>query len=75
MRIAIDAMGGDFVPANVLDGALIAGRRLGIGFTLVGPADLINRELERHRDTTDLDLSVVDALDVIGMSELPVKSL
>lgn len=75
MRIAIDAMGGDFAPANVVDGALIAGRHLGIGLTLVGPADLINRELERHRDTADLDLSVVDAPDVIGMSELPVKSL
>jgi len=75
MRIAIDAMGGDFAPANVVDGALIAGRHLGIGLILVGPADLIGRELERHQDAADLDLSVVNAPDVIGMSELPVESL
>ena len=75
MRIAIDAMGGDFAPANVVGGALIAGRYLGIGLILVGPADLIGRELERHKGAADLDLSVVDAPDVIGMSELPVESL
>ena len=36
-------MGGDFAPRNIVDGALVAARHLGIGLTLVGvAADLID---------------------------------
>ncbi len=75
MRIAIDAMGGDFAPANIVDGALVAGRHFGMGLALVGPASVLERELERHPDAAGLDLQVVDAPDVIGMAESPVAAL
>src|SRR3990170_4476313 len=38
--IAVDAMGGDFAPRRVVDGALAAARHFDLGVTLVGPTDL-----------------------------------
>ena len=47
-RIAVDAMGGDFAPHAVVDGAVLAARRLDVGVTLVGDAAQLERELARH---------------------------
>ena len=69
MRIAVDAMGGDHAPRRPVDGALAAARHLGIGIDLVGRADLIRDELVRHPDAEALDVSVVDAPDVVAMDE------
>ena len=74
MHIAVDAMGGDFAPRNIVDGALVAARHLGIGLTLVGVAADLRRELERH-DAKGLDLRIIDAPDVVGMEESPSAAL
>jgi glycerol-3-phosphate acyltransferase PlsX len=75
MRIAVDAMGGDFAPARIVDGALAAARYLGIGVDLVGRPDAIRGELARHEDSDGLDLRVVDAADVVDMAESPTQAL
>ena len=75
MRIAVDAMGGDHAPARPVDGALAAARHLGLGIDLVGRASEIHAELQRHDDAGDLDVRVIDAPDVIGMSESPAQAL
>jgi glycerol-3-phosphate acyltransferase PlsX len=75
MRIAIDAMGGDFAPRHVVDGAVGAARQVGCGLVLVGRAEAIERELDRHRDAVDLDVRIVDARDVIAMAEPPAAAL
>ncbi len=75
MRIAIDAMGGDFAPANVVDGALVAARHFGLGLLLVGRAAELERELRRHPDTARLDVELVDAPDVVDMAESPAAAL
>ncbi|HYB96394.1 MAG TPA: phosphate acyltransferase PlsX [Vicinamibacterales bacterium] len=75
MRIAVDAMGGDHAPAHPVDGAVAAARIHGIGIDLVGRAAVIGAELERHPDIGDLDVRVIDAPDVIEMSEAPAKAL
>ena len=67
-------MGGDFAPRNIVDGALVAARHLGIGLTLVGAAADLRRELERH-DAKGLDLRIIDAPDVVGMEESPSAAL
>src|SRR5262245_6559758 len=76
--IAVDAMGGDFAPANVVDGALAAARHLDLGVALVGPAAAIEREIGRHaagwlvnRDR----IRIVDAPDVVTMEESPAAAL
>lgn len=46
-RIAIDAMGGDYAPAAIVDGAVWAARDYNIPIELVGKEDEIRRELDR----------------------------
>jgi glycerol-3-phosphate acyltransferase PlsX len=75
MRIAVDAMGGDHAPGRIVDGALAAARHLGIGIDLVGRPDRIRAELDRHQDTSGLDVRVIDAPDVITMEEPPTQGL
>jgi len=68
-------MGGDHAPAHPVDGAVAAARLHGIGIDLIGRESAIRAELERHSDISDLDVRVVDAPDVIEMSESPAKAL
>jgi glycerol-3-phosphate acyltransferase PlsX len=75
MRIAVDAMGGDHAPSRIVDGALAAARHLGIGVDLVGRQDAVHAEIARHEDHAALDIRVIDAPDVIGMSESPAQAL
>ena len=75
MRIAVDAMGGDHAPRRPVDGALAAARHLGIGIDLVGRSDPIREELVRHPDAEALDVSIVDAPDVVDMDESAVMAL
>jgi glycerol-3-phosphate acyltransferase PlsX len=73
--IAVDAMGGDFAPRHVVDGALAAARHFDLGVALVGTPAAIDAELERH-DEIDRDrVRVVEAPDVIGMGESPAAAL
>src|SRR5262245_56646918 len=75
MRIAVDAMGGDHAPAHPVDGAVAAARTHGLGIDLIGRESAIRAELDRHPDIGDLDVRVIDAPDVIEMSESPAKAL
>ncbi len=75
MRIAVDAMGGDHAPARPVDGALAAARYLGLGIDLVGREEAIRAELDRHPDSGSLDVSIVDAPDVVGMDESAAMAL
>ena len=43
----------------------------GGGVDLVGRGDLIRAELERHTDAAALDVRVIEAPDVIEMSDRP----
>jgi glycerol-3-phosphate acyltransferase PlsX len=68
-------MGGDHAPARPVEGALAAARNLGLGVDLVGRADVIDAELQRHADASALDVRVIDAADVIDMRDAPAKAL
>ena len=73
-RVAVDAMGGDFAPGEVVAGAVQAARELGIGILLTGPEPAIRAELAKH-DTAGLDLEVVHTDEVIGMDEHPAEAV
>ncbi len=73
-RVALDAMGGDYAPGEVVLGAVQAAREQGIGVMLVGPESAIRAELARH-DTQGLDLEVVHTDEVIGMDEHPAEAV
>ncbi len=66
-RVAVDALGGDYGPAVVVEGALLASREHGVAVSLVGPERALHEALARHHAETAVE--VVDAPDAVGMSE------
>src|SRR5262245_60049830 len=75
IRIAVDAMGGDFAPAAIVDGAVAAARHLDVHVLLVGVPAVLQEALAAHVDWPSLPLEIVEAPDVIAMSEAPVQAL
>ena len=73
--IAVDAMGGDFAPGPVVDGALAAARHFDLGVALVGPAALIDEELRRQAAPDTTRIRIIDAPEVVAMDETPSAAL
>lgn len=76
MKIAVDAMGGDFAPANIVAGAVDALRENGkiVRLFLVGDKLRVEAELSKL-NATDSRLEVVHASEVIEMDDPPVQSV
>ncbi len=74
VRVALDAMGGDNAPGEVVLGAIRAARELSMGVYLVGREDAIQAELAKH-DTSGLDLPIIHTDEVIEMDEHPASSV
>lgn len=68
MKVAVDAMGGDYGPRVVVEGALSAAREWDIEVLLVGVKELIKKEFERL-DHSNLKVTIVNASEYIGMGE------
>ena len=73
--IAVDAMGGDFAPRLVVDGALAAARHFDFGVMLVGPASPVEAELARHADVDRSRVRVVEAAEAVAMTDAPAAAL
>lgn len=75
VRIAVDAMGGDNAPVEIVKGAVEAvNEKPNIKVLLVGPEEIIQTELKKY--TFDLNrLVVVNATDVITNDEAPVLAI
>jgi glycerol-3-phosphate acyltransferase PlsX len=76
MRIAVDAMGGDYAPQNVVAGAVDALRSLGKieKLFLVGDQPRVEAEL-RRAGVTDSRLQIVPASEVIEMDDAPAQAV
>ena len=76
LRIVVDAMGGDFAPANEVAGAIEALRERPNAFEviLVGKETAIRESLAAHQ-SEQLALSVVNADEVITMDDSPTAAL
>ncbi|RLD99416.1 MAG: phosphate acyltransferase PlsX [Aquificota bacterium] len=75
MRIAVDAMGGDYAPREVIKGALEAVSKCPCEVILVGDKEIIQSELDKLGGSQRLPLLIKDAPEVIGMSEHPAMAL
>ena len=77
MRIAVDAMGGDHAPDEILKGALSALDLFGQDerLALVGDADTISEHAAESGLAGDPRLEIVHAPDVIDMCEPPAKAV
>ena len=74
MRIALDAVGGDFGLTPNIEGAIQASNAFGVELLLVGPADKIRAELSaRGISENDPRFEVADAPDCVGMDEEPAS--
>ncbi len=76
MRIALDAMGGDGAPAEIIDGAMEAVQETSgrVEVTLVGKRDVLEGHIADRGFAAD-HVVIVDAPDVIGMSESPATAI
>lgn len=74
VRIAVDAMGGDYAPREVVYGAVLAAREFGVAVKLVGPPDIVKQELSRHQ-IAGLDITIVPASEVVAMDEKPTRAI
>lgn len=76
MRIALDAMGGDKAPEEIIDGAVEAVREASGRFkiVLVGQKDVIENYIG-SRGFSLKDLELADASEVVGMSESPATAI
>ena len=75
VRIALDAMGGDFAPAAIVEGAIQAAAEFDdIRIILVGVEDVVREEMARHEKIPD-SISVVHSDEVIAMDEQPAAAL
>jgi glycerol-3-phosphate acyltransferase PlsX len=74
VRVALDAMGGDNAPGEIVLGAVQAAREYGIGVYLVGREDAIRAELAKY-DTQGLDLPIIHTDEAIEMDEHPATAV
>ena len=71
MKIAVDAMGGDFAPDEIVKGVELArDNDSSVEFVLYGQTDRINQLLKNKQN-----ISVVQADEVISMEDEPVKAV
>jgi glycerol-3-phosphate acyltransferase PlsX len=74
MKIVVDAMGGDWAPAVVVEGAVRAARDLGLEIILVGQQGAVQPELEKY-ETGGLSLTLYPASEMIEMHEHPAAAV
>jgi len=70
MKIAVDAMGGDFAPRAIVEGAVLASKKFGLKVVLVGDEDQVGKELSKH-PTSKLPIYIHHAPHVVAMHDSP----
>jgi glycerol-3-phosphate acyltransferase PlsX len=74
VKIALDAMGGDFAPREIVYGAVAACRELAAEVILVGD-EVALREHLKETDTVGLHLEIQHASETIAMDEHPATAV
>ena len=75
IKVAVDAMGGDYAPGEMVAGAVDAvNTQPGIQVILVGKEDVVNAELSKYTYEKDR-IQVVNATEVIATEEPPVNAI
>lgn len=74
MRIAIDGMGGDNAPFEIVKGCVEASKKIEHEIYIVGLEDEIQQELSKYNYRKE-QIKVIHASDVITMEDAPVKAV
>jgi glycerol-3-phosphate acyltransferase PlsX len=76
VRVAVDAMGGDYAPEEIVKGAVLAARKNDVEVLLVGSTNILEKELARCRFTNNgSSIHVVEASEVIREDEPPTAAI
>lgn len=70
MKIVVDAMGGDYAPANVIAGVVQAVKELPVTVVLVGKENLIKEHLSKYK-FPEKKIEIVHASEVVDMHDTP----
>jgi glycerol-3-phosphate acyltransferase PlsX len=73
IRIALDAMGGDHAPGEIVKGAVLASLEYPVSISLVGDKQRVEKELSRYKKRGNI--TVIHAAEVIGNDESPVQAV
>lgn len=74
VRIAVDAMGGDYAPEEIVKGVVQAARDDGgLELILVGPTDIVSTELAKHK-ASGLPIRIAHADEFIKENDKPALS-
>lgn len=74
VKIAVDAMGGDYAPSEIVGGAVLAAKENNdVAIALVGSRDIIESELAKYN--SHLPISCIEADGFITESEHPAFSI
>lgn len=74
LKVAVDAMGGDYAPREIVRGAVDAVRQSGAEVILVGRKDAIVKELADY-NAADAPVEIVHCEEVIGMGDHPATAV
>ena len=75
IKIAVDAMGGDNAPGEIIAGTVMAANsRKDIQIALIGQKDVVSAELKKHTYNTE-QIQVVNATEVIETGEPAVNAI
>lgn len=74
IKIAIDAMGGDFAPCEIVKGAVSGAKEHNIGIIFVGKEDIIKNELNQD-DISKLDIKIMHTDEYLVEDESPSLAL
>lgn len=74
IRIALDAMGGDYAPGDIVKGAVMAAERGDVEIALVGLPDAVATELARY-DAANLPIRSVRADEIIPEGTNPALAV
>ena len=75
VHVAVDAMGGDHAPGEIVKGAVNAVKeRPDIKVTLVGPEDAVKKELANYEYPKE-QIEIQNATELIEMAEPPVMAI
>jgi glycerol-3-phosphate acyltransferase PlsX len=74
MRIAVDAMGGDYAPESTVLGSVIATKELGADIVLVGNKDSIEKVVKYHSLNYNR-LEILHTEEIINVDDQPVQAI
>src|SRR5438309_6874853 len=75
VRIALDAMGGDHAPDEIVKGAVLAARELPVEILLVGQEEVVRKHLAAADGALPRNIEVVEAPEVVEMDDTALAPL